>query len=59
MTDYSTGPGDPGKRPAGKADQRTVDAQQLFAGERQIELVYKDTVYRLIITRNDKLILQK
>ena len=41
------------------APRRPVDAQELFRGAREIEIAFRGDVYRLRITRNDKLILTK
>ena len=37
----------------------TLDAEVLFAGTRELKLIYRDEEYRLRITRNSKLILTK
>ena len=37
----------------------TLDAESLFAGGRELKLIYRDEEYRLSITRNSKLILTK
>ena len=42
-----------------KLECRRLGAQQLFRGEREIEIVFRGDIYRLRITRNDKLILTK
>ena len=38
---------------------KTVDAQELFSGAREIWIEHAGVRYRLRITRRDKLILQK
>ena len=38
---------------------RTIDAQQLFQGDRQVWIEHAGVRYRLRITRRNKLILQK
>ncbi len=42
-----------------RPNPRVVDAESLLAGEKQVEIAYKGVLYRLLVTRNDKLILQK
>jgi len=37
----------------------TLDAEELFAGSRELKLIFRDEEYRLSITRNSKLILTK
>lgn len=48
---------------AGDASQRsghrTIEAESLFAGAREVRLLYHNEEYRLSITRNGKLILTK
>jgi len=36
-----------------------VDARELFRGQREIAIRFRGDIYRLRITRNDKLILTK
>ena len=36
-----------------------IEARALFNGEREVSIRYRDQIYRLRITRNDKLILTK
>lgn len=52
---HAVGPVQPvdGQRP------RRFDAAQLFAGTTEIEIVHEQAVYRLKITRQGKLILNK
>ena len=38
---------------------RTLDAVRIFAGGREVRVIYGSEEYRLRITRNDKLILTK
>ncbi|MEM8944796.1 MAG: hemin uptake protein HemP [Planctomycetota bacterium] len=38
---------------------REVSSQELFRGERTVVIAHAGEQYRLMITRNDKLILQK
>jgi len=40
-------------------DVRTVRSHDLFGGAREIQIWHNDELYRLCITKNDKLILQK
>ncbi|MBI2807726.1 MAG: hemin uptake protein HemP [Planctomycetes bacterium] len=50
------------ENPAGQESEnppRMVSAQELFAGEREICIEHEGEVYRLRITRRNKLILQK
>ena len=37
----------------------TVDSKELLQGEREIHILHEDEIYRLLVTRNNKLILQK
>ena len=43
----------------GPAAGRTIDADELFRGEREICIEHEGIRYRLRITRRNKLILQK
>lgn len=36
-----------------------IDAEDLFAGDREVRLIFRSEEYRLRITRNSKLILTK
>jgi hemin uptake protein HemP len=45
--------------PAQPQETRIVRSEELFAGERMIMIEHAGTQYRLMITRNDRLILQK
>lgn len=45
--------------PTPAAAPSTVDARQLFAGQREIWIEHAGVRYRLRITRRNKLILQK
>lgn len=38
---------------------RTIESAELFAGARTIEITHDGQTYRLLITKNNKLILQK
>jgi hemin uptake protein HemP len=51
-----TGPSQP---PAQPPETRIVRSEELFAGERMIMIEHAGAQYRLMITRNDRLILQK
>jgi hemin uptake protein HemP len=48
-----------GPQPGSSPEPRVVDAQQLFAGQREIWIEHDGVRYRLRITRRGKLILQK
>lgn len=39
--------------------QRVVDAVELLAGSRVVVIDYRGTLYRLSLTHNDRLVLQK
>ena len=41
------------------ASPRRLAAAELLQGQRTVEIVHNDQIYRLIVTKNDKLILQK
>jgi hemin uptake protein HemP len=45
--------------PAPTPELRTLRSEELFAGERMIMIEHAGAQYRLMITRNDRLILQK
>ena len=45
--------------PAEKPATRVLNSLELFAGRRAIVIQHGDEQYRLLITRNDRLILQK
>jgi hemin uptake protein HemP len=48
------------KKPADSgADRRPIAAHELFRGQREVSIRFRGDVYRLRITRNDKLILTK
>jgi hemin uptake protein HemP len=49
------------QKPARKDDPpaRPIVAHELFAGRREVSIEFRGDVYRLRITRNDKLILTK
>jgi hemin uptake protein HemP len=64
MTDASTrlegeagadGPGDTAERDTA----RVIRSEEIFAGERLVLIQHAGEQYRLLITRNDRLILQK
>jgi hemin uptake protein HemP len=44
---------------AGTADVRRLLSEELFAGQRVVLIQHAGEEYRLMITRNDRLILQK
>ena len=41
------------------AEPRILHSEELFAGQRTVVIQHGDEQYRLLITRNDRLILQK
>lgn len=41
------------------ASRRRVDSESLFMGAHELEITHKGEVYRLHVTRNEKLILTK
>jgi len=45
--------------PTGKDKPQPLAASELFGGSREVEIEFRGQVYRLRITRNDKLILTK
>jgi hemin uptake protein HemP len=45
--------------PAEREPLRTIRSEELFAGERVVLIEHAGERYRLLITRNDRLILQK
>jgi hemin uptake protein HemP len=42
-----------------KPAPRVLNSEELFAGQRTVVIQHGDEQYRLLITRNDRLILQK
>jgi hemin uptake protein HemP len=38
---------------------RTIPSEELLRGERQVVILHHGEPYRLLVTRNDKLLLQK
>ncbi|MGF1582685.1 MAG: hemin uptake protein HemP [Gemmataceae bacterium] len=49
----------PQKEDAPTTPQKTISSSQLFDGEREVHIEHDGEVYRLRITRRNKLILQK
>ena len=48
------------QKPGSEAsDRQVVDSQTLLRGQKQLVIQHGDEVYRLILTRNNRLILQK
>jgi hemin uptake protein HemP len=48
------------REPVPPADPtRVIRSEEIFAGERVVMIQHADERYRLLITRNDRLILQK
>ena len=37
----------------------TIDSSEILAGQREVQIVHAGETYRLLVTRNNKLILQK
>jgi len=54
-------PSQPRRRDAGESAPRprTIDSAELLRGEKTVEIVHGGERYRLTVTRNGKLILQK
>ncbi len=52
-------PEDPCSLCKGMADARVVRSEDLLQGHRELFILHAGQVYRLLRTRNDKLILQK
>jgi len=51
---------DPGQRAIGPREAiRIVRSEEIFAGERVVLIQHGGEQYRLLVTRNDRLILQK
>ena len=63
MQDDSTPPVPPVGRQDALAsaadDMQTIRSEELFAGARVVLIQHADEIYRLMITRNNRLILQK
>ena len=47
------------ERPEEKPAPRVLNSDELFAGQRTVVIQHGQEQYRLLITRNDRLILQK
>jgi hemin uptake protein HemP len=45
--------------PTRDAAPRPIEARDLFRGKREVSIEFRGDIYRLRITRNDKLILTK
>jgi hemin uptake protein HemP len=45
--------------PAQPAERRSIESAELFQGGRMVEIVHAGETYRLLLTRNNRLILQK
>ncbi|MBC8872148.1 MAG: hemin uptake protein HemP [Planctomycetes bacterium] len=45
--------------PEGTQDVHFVRSEELLKGQRELVIIHGDKAYRLLRTRNDKLILQK
>lgn len=43
----------------GSSRPRTIESAELLGGEREVQIVHAGETYRLLVTRNNKLILQK
>lgn len=50
---------EPGDRPSGLAEDRVLDSRELLGGAVEVRIVHGAETYRLRLTRNGKLILQK
>ena len=59
MTPPNEQPPDPQGSPETAAEQREIPSEQLLAGKAEVLIRHGDDVYRLRLTRNGKLILQK
>lgn len=52
------------KKPSGTCTRSiqeivTIESKELLRGGREVHILHKDEIYRLLVTRNNKLILQK
>jgi hemin uptake protein HemP len=52
-------PGGAVNEPTAAEDTRVLRSEELFAGARVVMIQHADELYRLMITRNNRLILQK
>ena len=50
---------DPCKMCRGLAGHRVMNSEELLQGDRELFIIHSGQIYRLLRTRNDKLILQK
>lgn len=48
-----------GRSSEGAVLSQSIDSAKLFAGRREVQIVHEGETYRLLVTRNNKLILQK
>jgi len=49
----------PQERPQQHSEPREIHSQELFQGQDRLVIVHEGEKYRLLITRNGKLLLQK
>lgn len=49
----------PGQEPARPGEPLTISSDELFRGARIVAITHAGETYRLLITRNNRLILQK
>jgi hemin uptake protein HemP len=57
-----TSPTPPDNEPRPKRDPdplRTIPSEELLKGSREVHILHEGEIYRLLLTRNGKLILQK
>jgi len=47
------------EHPPGAVESRLIRSEELFAGGKMVRIQHGDEQYRLLITRNNRLILQK
>ena len=59
MSTQSIPPVDPSNERKETQEPRTIQSTELFAGQKVVVIEHDGTAYRLLITRNNRLILQK
>ncbi len=61
MSSDATGASNPGVSDTGSGAQptRVIDSQELFADQKEIQIRHAGEIYRLRLTRNGRLILNK
>ncbi len=59
MNTHPNQPDEPAKAPRPSTSRPSLDSADLFGGQKEIQIRHEGVLYRLRITRRNKLILQK